>query len=59
MIKKGVEFRYSVVFTDESRVMFTGDVIEFLKKMTDDLSLIFWGAIRSDERKRLLIVQNS
>ena len=68
MIKKSAEYRYSVVFTDETRVKLTSDGIVwvFRKKKhslcaknaknvtTDRRSLMFWGAIRSDGRKMLV-----
>ena len=73
MLKNPFSFWQNVVFTDETRLRISSDGIvrvfrrngtRFLEKITKNLSsdkrspLMFWGAIRSDERKLLVKCPN-
>ena len=73
MMKKGAGFWYSVESTDETRVKLTNDGIVrvFRRKntrcheknvrnaSTDQRSIMYWGAIRSDGRKKLVKCPNT
>ena len=74
MMKKGAGFWYSVAFTDETRKKLTSDGIvrAFRRKntryhdekkkrnaSTDRRSIMYWGAIRSDGRKKQVKCPNT